>query len=105
VSPVSGILHSAFLLGFLVVAAPLANAIPLAALAGLLVVVCWNMAETEEFARLLDHWPTASILLLTFGLTIVFDLTVGIVAGCLAAAVLALFGIASGAESNLPDRE
>lgn len=92
VSPVSGILHSAFLLGFLVVAAPLANAIPLAALAGLLVVVCWNMAEKEEFARLLHHWPTATVLLLTFGLTIVFDLTVGIVAGCLAAFVLALLG-------------
>jgi sulfate permease, SulP family len=77
-------------LAFMLVAAPLANAIPLAALAGLLVVVCWNMAEKEEFAHLLRHWPTATVLLLTFGLTIVFDLTVGIIAGCLAAAAIAL---------------
>jgi SulP family sulfate permease len=89
VSPVSGILHSAFLLAFMLVAAPLANAIPLAALAGLLVVVCWNMAEKEEFAHLLRHWPTATVLLLTFGLTMVFDLTVGIIVGCLAAAAIA----------------
>ena len=48
------------------------------------------MAEKEEFANLLRHWPTATVLLLTFGLTIVFDLTVGIIAGCLAAAAIAL---------------
>ena len=89
VSPVSGILHSAFLLVFMLVAASLANAIPLAALAGLLVVVCWNMAEKEEFTKLLRHWSTATVLLLTFGLTIVFDLTVGIIAGCVAAAAFA----------------
>ncbi|HET6389552.1 SulP family inorganic anion transporter [Hyphomicrobium sp.] len=88
VSPVSGIVHAIFLLAFLLVAAPLANAIPLAALAGLLVVVCWNMAEKEEFAHLLRHWPTATVLLLTFGLTLVFDLTIGIIAGCVASAAI-----------------
>jgi SulP family sulfate permease len=100
VSPVSGILHSAFLLTFILVAAPLANAIPLAALAGLLVVVCWNMAEKEEFVHLLHHRATATVLLLTFGLTIVFDLTVGIIAGCLAAAVLATLRTNSNPHSN-----
>lgn len=90
VSPVSGILHALFLLAFILIAASLANAIPLAALAGLLVVVCWNMAEKEEFIRLLNDWPTASVLLVTFGLTLLFDLTVGIVAGCIASAVLSL---------------
>lgn len=89
VSPISGILHSIFLLGFILVAAPLASSIPLAALAGLLVVVCWNMAEKEEFVRLLGHWPTATVALLTFGLTLAYDLTVGIITGCLASAVLA----------------
>jgi sulfate permease, SulP family len=89
VSPISGILHAIFLLAFVLVAAPLANAIPLAALAGLLVVVCWNMAEREEFARLLRGWPSALPLLLTFTLTLVFDLTVGIIAGCLASAAVA----------------
>jgi sulfate permease, SulP family len=89
-SPVSGMLHALFVLMFMVVAAPLARFIPLAALAGVLLVVCWNMAEKAEFARLLRRWPTASVLLATFGLTLIKDLTFGIVAGCLIAAALAV---------------
>ena len=49
-------MHPAFLLLFMLVAAPLASYIPLAALAGVLVVVCWNMAEKKEFVRLLRDW-------------------------------------------------
>jgi SulP family sulfate permease len=89
-SPVSGILHAGFILLFMLVAAPLASFIPLAALAGVLVVVCWNMAEKLEFVRLLHHWRLAVVLLTTFGLTLIKDLTFGIVAGCLVAALLAL---------------
>jgi len=88
-SPVSGILHSVFLLLFLLAAAPLAGFIPLAALAGVLVVVAWNMAEKAEFARLLTHWRSGSILLATFGVTIFHDLTAGIASGC--AIALALY--------------
>ena len=54
-SPVSGMLHSAFLLLFMIVAAPLAAYEPLAALAGVLLVLCWNMAEKLEFLRLLKR--------------------------------------------------
>jgi SulP family sulfate permease len=89
-SPVSGMLHSAFLLLFMLVAAPLASFVPLPALAGVLVVVSWNMAEKEEFGRLLRNWRTAAVLLATFGLTILHDLTAGILAGCALAAVFAL---------------
>jgi SulP family sulfate permease len=89
-SPMSGMMHSAFLLLFMLVAAPLASFVPLSALAGVLVVVCWNMAEKAEFVRLLRDWRTAAVLLATFGLTLLRDLTTGIVAGCLVAAVLAL---------------
>jgi len=89
VSPFAGMLHAAFLLTFALVAAPLAGYIPLAALAGVLLVVCWNMAEKAEFVRLLRAWPTAVVLLLTLGLTLLKDLTFGIVAGCLAAALFA----------------
>jgi SulP family sulfate permease len=91
-SPFSGILHSAFLLIFMLVAAPLANFIPLAALAGVLVVVSWNMAEKYEFVVLLRDWRTAVVLLATFVLTLVEDLTAGIVAGCVLGAIFALFG-------------
>ena len=88
---VSGMMHSAFLLVFMMVAAPLASFVPLAALAGVLVVVCWNMAEKREFGRLLGDWPSAAVLLATFGLTLFDSLTAGIIAGCVLAALLALF--------------
>ena len=83
-------MHAAFLLLFVLVAAPLASFVPLAALAGVLVVVSWNMAEKAEFIRLLRDWRTAAILLATFGLTLVRDLTTGIVAGCVLAALFAV---------------
>src|ERR1700684_8447 len=89
-SPVAGMLHAVFLLIFMLVAAPLASFVPLAALAGLLVVVCWNMADKKEFADLLRHWPSVAVLIATFGLTLLKDLTFGIVAGCVLAAFLAL---------------
>ena len=90
-SPVAGMLHAAFLLLFMLVAAPLAGFVPLAALAGVLVVVCWNMAEKAEFVRLLRDWRAAAVLLTTFGLTLVRDLTTGIIAGCVLAALFAVF--------------
>jgi sulfate permease, SulP family len=90
VSPISGMMHSAFLLLFILVAAPLASFVPLAALAGVLVVVSWNMAEKSEFSRLLRDWRTAAVLLATFGLTLARDLTTGIIAGCVLAALFAI---------------
>jgi SulP family sulfate permease len=89
-SPISGILHSVFLLVFMIVAAPLAAYIPLSALAGVLLVVCWTMAEKVEFIQLLKNWRTAAVVLVTFGVTLAHDLTSGIVAGCVLAAILAL---------------
>ena len=91
-SPMSGIMHSIFLLAFMLAGARLAAFVPLSALAGVLVVVCWNMAEKKEFAALLRDWRTAAVLLATFGLTLAEDLTVGIVAGCALAGVLAVLG-------------
>jgi sulfate permease, SulP family len=80
--PVSGMLHAVYLLAFLVVAAPLASSIPLAALAAILAVVAWNMADIAEFRQvLLGSWPQAVTLLATFGLTLVFNLLAGLGAG------------------------
>jgi sulfate permease, SulP family len=90
-SPVAGMLHSVFLLIFMLVAAPLARFIPLAALAGVLVVVCWNMAEKREFLHLLRDWRAALVLIATFGLTLAVNLTAGIIAGCALAAAFAIF--------------
>ena len=80
--PVSGMLHALFLLVFLVVAAPLAGFIPLAALAGVLAVVAWGMAERHEFAALLrSSWGDALVVTVTFLLVVFRDLTEGIVVG------------------------
>lgn len=81
--PVAGMLHSLFLLLFMVVAAPLAGHIPLAALAGLLAVVAWNMVELPEFRKILSSWPFGVVVLVTLGLTVFRDLIEGIVAGTL----------------------
>jgi SulP family sulfate permease len=87
--PVSGMLHSMFLLGFMVVAAPLAGYIPLAALAGVLAVVAWNMVEKNAFAALVrSSWGDAAVLLVTFALVVFRDLTEGIVVGFLLGAIL-----------------
>ncbi|HEX5210405.1 MAG TPA: SulP family inorganic anion transporter [Pseudolabrys sp.] len=91
-SPLSGIMHAGFLLLFILVAAPLASFIPLSALAGVLVVVAWNMAEKKEFLALLRDWRSAVVLIATFTLTLIVNLTAGIIAGCLLAAMFALLG-------------
>ncbi|MGE4064401.1 MAG: SulP family inorganic anion transporter [Rhodospirillaceae bacterium] len=91
-SPVSGLLHALYLLVFLLIAAPLAAFVPLSALAGVLIVVCLNMADSHEFIALLRNWRTGFVLLATFIPTILVDLMAGIAAGCGTAIVLALFG-------------
>ena len=80
--PVSGMLHALFVLAFLLVAAPLAEWIPLAALAGVLAVVAWNMFEKEEFWSLLRASRADAVVLVTTFLLVIFrDLTEAIIAG------------------------
>jgi SulP family sulfate permease len=100
-SPLSGMMHSGFLLLFMLVGAKLASLVPLSALAGVLVVVCWNMAEKREFVVLLRDWRTAIVVLATFGLTLVRDLTFGIIAGCLLAAALWILKLARNDRSTV----
>src|SRR6202045_1370594 len=103
--PISGMLHSVFLLLFMLIAAPLASYIPLAALASVLVVVAWNMAEKQEFATLIrSSWGDATVLLATFLLTIFRDLTEGILVGFALGAVLFINRMAemTGVEAAAP---
>src|SRR5438270_2860725 len=109
--PVSGMLHSVFLLLFMLIAAPLASYIPLAALAAVLVVVAWNMAEKQEFATLIrSSLGDATVLLATFLLTIFRDLTEGILVGFALGAVLfinrmaQMTGVEDGTPLVIPDR-
>ncbi len=88
-SPVSGIAHSLFLLLFILVAAPLASYIPLAVLAAVLAIVCWNMFERDAFAMLLRaSRGDAAVLLATFGITLFRGLTEAIVVGFALGSVL-----------------
>jgi SulP family sulfate permease len=87
--PVAGMLHAVFLLLFMLIAAPLAGFIPLAALAGVLAVVAWNMIEKPAIAILLrSGWGEATVLGATFFLTIFRDLTEAIVVGFALGSVL-----------------
>ena len=97
--PISGMLHSAFLLGFILIAAPLASYIPLATLAGVLATVAWNMAEKEEFATLMRaSVGDALVLSVTFLLVIFRDLTQGILVGFALSALLFLHRMAQAVE-------
>ncbi|TCP60437.1 SulP family inorganic anion transporter [Baia soyae] len=82
VSPLSGMIHSLFVLVVLVSLFSYASHIPLASMAPILMVVAWNMSERKEFLHVLrskteDSW----VLLSTFLLTVIFDLVVGVLTG------------------------
>ena len=88
-SPIAGIVHAATLGAIVLLAAPLALHIPLAVLAGILLYVAWNMGEWHEFVRLRHFSNHYRLLMLgTFFLTVVFDLTVAVEVGLVLACVL-----------------
>lgn len=88
-TPVAGIMHAIFLLFFVMFATDLMAFVPMAALAAILFMVAWGMSEYERFLALL-HMPNSdrSVLLLTFGLTVLVDLTVAIGVGVTLASLL-----------------
>jgi SulP family sulfate permease len=91
-TPIAGIVHSLTLLSVVLVAAPLALHVPLAALAGILLFVAWNMGEWREFARLRQFSVQyRTILVGTFLLTVVFDLTVAVEVGLVLACVFFIY--------------
>lgn len=88
-SPVAGLVHAATLAVVVLAAAPLAKHIPLAVLAGVLLFVAWNMGEWKEFARLRQFSGHYRLMLLsTFFVTVIFDLTVAVELGLVLAVVL-----------------
>ncbi len=99
-SPIAGMLHAVFLLLFMLIAAPLARYVPLATLAGVLMTVAWNMIEKSEVVGLLRDWRGAAVLLTTFGLTMMRDLTVGILVGCTLAVVIGVVAPRGGGDES-----
>lgn len=95
-SPVAGMVHALTLLCVLLFAAPLVSYIPMAALAGILMVVSYNMGEWMEIPQLLKLTKTdISVWLVTFALTVFADLTVAVEAGMILAALLFISRVAS----------
>jgi sulfate permease, SulP family len=95
-SPVAGMIHALTLVCILLFAAPLASYIPMAALAGILLVVAYNMGEWREIPQLLRLTKTdISVWLVTFALTVFADLTVAVEAGMILAALLFIARVAN----------
>ena len=95
-TPVAGMIHALTLLCILLFAAPLVSYVPMAALAGILLVVAYNMGEWREIPQLLKLTKTdISIWLVTFALTVFADLTVAVEAGMILAALLFISRVAS----------
>jgi len=111
-TPVAGMLHAAFLLVFVLFGTDLMGFVPMAALAAILFMVAWGMSEHERFAALL-RMPNGdrAVLLLTFGLTVLVDLTVAIGVGVTLASLLFMMRmsmtvtIAEGASDNPGDHD
>jgi sulfate permease, SulP family len=88
-TPIAGIVHAITVAIVVLAAAPLAQNVPLAVLAGILLFVAWNMGEWREFGHLAKYSTHYRMLMLgTFFLTVVFDLTVAVQVGLVSACVL-----------------
>ncbi len=98
--PLAGIVHSLTLVAVLLVAAPLAGRIPLAALAAILFVVAWNMSDARGFVHMARTAPAAdtAILLITFALTVLTDLVIAVNIGVILAMLQFLRRMASSVE-------
>ncbi len=88
-SPVSGVIHALTLMAIVLIAAPLAVHVPLAVMAGILLFVAWNMGEWRAFTKLRQTGSHSALIMLgTFLLTVIFDLTVALQVGLIMACVL-----------------
>src|SRR6267154_944210 len=95
-SPVAGMIHALTLLTMLLFAAPVVSFVPMAVLAGILMVVAYNMGEWREIPSLLKLTKTdISVWLVTFALTVFADLTVAVQAGMILAALLFISRVAA----------
>ena len=89
-SPIAAVVHSVVVLAAVLLLAPLLGYLPMASLAALLLLVAWNMSESKHFVHLVRVAPRSdlAVLLICFGLTIVFDMVVSVTVGIVLAALL-----------------
>lgn len=95
-SPIAAIVHAAFLLAAMLLLAPLLGELPLAAMAALLLMVAWRMSDVRHFKHVLKTAPRSDVLVLLtcFGLTVAFDMVIGVTAGFVLASMLFMRRIA-----------
>jgi SulP family sulfate permease len=105
-TPVAGIIHAVVLLLILLFLGGLTKHIPMACLAGVLVIVAYNMSEWRTFKSILRSPKSdVAVLLATFFLTVVFDLTIAIVAGLLLAVLLFIRRISESTSMSMISKE
>lgn len=101
-TPIAGIIHAAVLLLILLFLGPLTKHIPMACLAGVLIIVSYNMSEWRTFRSLMKNPKSdISVLLVTFFLTVIFDLTIAIEVGLLIAMVFFMRRVAETTEISV----
>lgn len=96
VSPIAALVHCAFLLAAVLLLAPVLGELPMAAMASLLLLVAWRMADVRHFVHVMKTAPRSDILVLLtcFLLTVVFDMVIGVTAGFVLASMLFMRRIA-----------
>lgn len=91
-TPVAGLIHSLTLLLVVLIAAPLASYVPITVLASVVLITAWRMGDWHEFMRLRRFsWNYRTILLTTFALTVLFDLTIAVEIGMVLASLFFIY--------------
>lgn len=104
-TPVAGMLHALLLLAMMLLAGSLIKHVPMASLAAILMVVAWGMSEVDRFRSLLRmDGGERLLLLLTFGLTVLVDLTVAIAVGVTLASMLFMASMSQAASLRSDDQ-
>lgn len=108
-SPMAGVVHALTLVAILLFLAPLASHVPLAVLAAVLFVVCWNMSELKHCVQLMKKAPRSDIVIMfvTFALTVLVDLVFAVQMGVLLAVLYFFFKMSQSidVESKISDIE
>lgn len=88
--PLASVVHALFIVASILLLAPLISFIPMASMAGLLLMVAWNMSEAKHFIHTVKVAPRGdvTVLILCFSLTVLFDMTIAVAVGMCLAAVL-----------------
>lgn len=106
-TPLAAIIHSLLLLMVLISLSKLLGYVPMATLAALLLIVAWNMSDAHEFIRLIKISPRSdlAVLLVCFGLTVLFDMTISVTAGLVLAAMIFIRQMAELTGANLVEHQ